>query len=308
MPFTTPPPAPQRGDRATFSSRTDAFLLWLVGLIPQLQEYLASLTTLAAGGANTFSYTFDTATADADPGTGKLRLGSTSQSSAVAMRIDDTAASGGSVAAFLTALAAVTSNTKASVRLQRVNDPSVWALYDVTAITAGTGYRNLTIIPRGSSSASPFVSGDTLIVHFSRTGDKGDSGGTPTTQQIKDALGTLPVGSGGTGATTPEVARNNLDVKQRGTEPISTGGTGATTPAQALTNLGAAPRNNPTFTGQAIFPAGSQSAPSIAFAEPGNDTGFCHLGDGVIGVVCNNVLVGRFTASGLEVIKITQTT
>jgi hypothetical protein len=61
------------------------------------------------------------------------------------------------------------------------------------------------------------------------------------------------------------------------------------------------------MTGQVIFADGSQSQPSMAFGEPGNDTGFFHIGDGIIGVVCNNVLVGRFTSSGLEVINIKQT-
>lgn len=210
MALSSPPPAPQRGDRATFSQRVDAFLLWLTGIIPQLNSFISSITTLAAGGANSFSYTFDTSTADADPGTGKLRLGSAPQNGAVVMRIDNAAGSGGDISGFLASLAAGTSNVKGSVRLQRVNDVSAWLLFDVTAVATPSGYANLTLTPRAGSSASPFANNDTLMVFFDKQGDRGTSGGTPTSQEIRDAVGTLPIVNGGTGGTTAAVARANL--------------------------------------------------------------------------------------------------
>lgn len=216
MALPLPPPAPQRGDRATFSSRVDAFLLWLVGVIPALNTFISSITTLAAGGANSFAYTFDSSIADADPGAGRLRLGSAIQGDSVVMRLDATAGNGGTVTAFLASLAAGTSNTKGSVRLQKVNDVSAWLLFDVTVVTDLTGYHNLTLTPRGSSSASPFANNDTLMVFFSKQGDRGTSGGTPTSQEIRDAVGTLPIANGGTGATTAAQARVNLGTPANG--------------------------------------------------------------------------------------------
>lgn len=216
MAISSPPPAPQRGDRATFSQRVDAFLLWLVGLPAQLNSFLSSLTTLAAGGANSFSYTFDSVTTDADPGTGKLRLGSATQNGAVVMRIDTTAGNGGDITAFLASFAAGTSNVKGSVRLQKVNDVTAYLLFDVTAVATPTGYRNLTLVPRTSSAASPFANNDTLMVFFDKNGDKGDGGNTPTAQQMRDAIGTLPIENGGTGATTMLAARQALDVPATG--------------------------------------------------------------------------------------------
>jgi hypothetical protein len=63
-----------------------------------------------------------------------------------------------------------------------------------------------------------------------------------------------------------------------------------------------------TLTGPLKLPDGSQGAPSLSWSGSGDtDTGFFHIGDGLIGIVCNGVLVGRFTSSGLEVIKVTQT-
>ncbi len=68
------------------------------------------------------------------------------------------------------------------------------------------------------------------------------------------------------------------------------------------------PKSGGTMTGPVLFAEGSQSKPSIAFVnDGGDDTGFYHIGDGQIGIVCNNVLVGKFTSYGLEVINIRQT-
>jgi len=75
--------------------------------------------------------------------------------------------------------------------------------------------------------------------------------------------GTVPVASGGTGATTAGGARTNLSAAASGANsditsltglttalPITEGGTGATTPTAALTNLGAAGLGTSnTFTG-----------------------------------------------------------
>lgn len=212
MALPSPPPAPQRGDRATFSQRVDAFLNWLVTLIPALNTMLSSFTVLAAGGANSFAYTFDTSTADTDPGNGKLRLGSSTQNTAVMLRLDNSDGTGADMSGFLSTLASGTSNIKGSVRLQKVNDANAWILFDITSMTVGAGYRNLTVIPRASSSANPFANNDTLMVFFDKNGDKGDGGGTPTAQQIRDAVGTLGEANGGTGATTFAQARINLSL------------------------------------------------------------------------------------------------
>lgn len=263
MALTSPPPAPQRGDRTTFSPRMDAFLRWLVALVPQLNSFLSSITTLAVGGANTFSYVFDTATDDSDPGNGKIRLGSSTQSGAVVIRIDNQAASGGDVTAFLAALQAGTSNVKGSIRLQRVNDPSAWLLFDVTNVATASGYLNLTVTPRTGSGAAPFAKDDTLAVFFDPKGDRGDGGNTPTAAEIRTAIGTLDIAHGGTGATTAEVARANLGVPST-TDVVRIGQTNASVGTKLVSP------NNPNIAN--IKQSGTENQASLTISNGGNNS------------------------------------
>lgn len=60
---------------------------------------------------------------------------------------------------------------------------------------------------------------------------------------------------------------------------------------------------------QLLLASGSASAPALTFSsEGGADTGFYRGGDGIISVACNGVVVARFTPTGIEAIKVTQTT
>lgn len=250
MAFTPPPAAPQRGDRTTFSNRVDAFLLWLVALIPQMNTFLSSITSLAAGGANSFAFAFDSATNEADPGTGRVRLNNATQNAATVMRVNAVAGNGGSVTAFLQALQSGTSNVKASVRLQRLGDVTSYLLFDITAVAVGPGYINLTMVPRASTSASPFAANDTLMLFFDPKGDRGDGGNTPTQAEMRAAIGILPEANGGTNAATFAQARVNLGVP----------------PTSAVVMKGAS--NDSAGT---IFSAGA--VPAIAQIEPTNSGG-----------------------------------
>lgn len=136
----------------------------------------AAMSAYAAGGAYAFQYAFDAATVDADPGAGKMRLGSSTQNTSTVLRIDNVMSGGLDLSAVWTELLSVTSSVKGSLRIVKSTDPSKWMIVDVTGSAAVTGYRNLTTSVRASSESSPFANGDPLMVYLQRSGDKGDTG------------------------------------------------------------------------------------------------------------------------------------
>lgn len=183
MAFTPPPAIPQRGARSLFSKAVDAFLRWMAALPAELDVFLAELSTIAAGGANSFPFIFDAATGDADPGAGKIRLSSINQNTATTLRIDPVTSAGGNIASLLASLLTGTSGIKASVRLQKRGDPTRWLIFDISTGT-GAGYFNFSLIPRASSHAAPFVAGDNIMLYVDRTGDKGDVGNPDKKVQV----------------------------------------------------------------------------------------------------------------------------
>ncbi|KAK1548209.1 hypothetical protein Q3G72_029596 [Acer saccharum] len=175
--FTPPPAVPQRGDRTTFSARVDAFLTWMANLIPQLTAFLAALTNISSGGAFSIPYTIDlSSTADADPGNGVLRFNAAAQNAATTLFLDLLSSDNVDYTAMLDQFDASTSLVKGALRIVSQTDPTKFLTYSVTARTTAAGYRKVTVTPINGSSASPFTQGDQVVVKFTRTGDKGDTG------------------------------------------------------------------------------------------------------------------------------------
>lgn len=184
----------QLQDQQTF----DANMAYVIDMLPerarQENELAANMSMFAAGGAYAFPYVFDSSTADADPGVGKLRLSSATQNAAsIVMRMDLQAVGGADMTNVLADLRAATSAVKGSVRLVKMTDPSKWLIYDVTAVAIPTGYRNLTMTWRatGGGQASPFANGDALMVYIDRNGDAGTQVGM--TQLIAEQVVTTGV-------------------------------------------------------------------------------------------------------------------
>jgi len=166
----------QLDDQETFDTKMANFLDNLPTRAQQENELAANMGMYAAGGAYAFPYVFDSSTADADPGVGKLRLSSATQNAAsIVMRMDLQAVGGADMTNVLADLRSVTSTVKGSVRLVKQSDPSKWLIFDVTAVALPTGYRNLSMTWRatGGGLASPFVNGDALMVFIDRNGDAG---------------------------------------------------------------------------------------------------------------------------------------
>jgi hypothetical protein len=170
--FTPPPDAPQRGDRATFSNRVDAFLTWLIGFVSQLISFESNLNSIAAGGAYAIPFLLDTSsTADADPGNGKIRFNNAVQSSATTLFVDTSNSAGADVTNQLAQFGASTSPTKGTIRITKQGDVSKYLVFNVTSVASPTGYRQISVVTVDASSASPFVANDTLQLQFTRAGD-----------------------------------------------------------------------------------------------------------------------------------------
>lgn len=178
MPLLTPPPiAPQRGDKSTFSTRLDAFITWIATFVAQMLALVSSLNTLATGGAYAIPYLVDlTSTADSDPTAGLLRFNAAGQNAATTIYLDLLGSDGIDYTAILDQLDASTSIVKCSLRMVKMGDPTKFLTFSVTARTTASGYRKLTLVNTGGSASSPFAQGDGVMLHFSRTGDKGDTG------------------------------------------------------------------------------------------------------------------------------------
>lgn len=171
-------PDPATDSPTEFNAKAAALVLAQRAMVPQINVALGAMSSWAAGGAYAFQYTFDSATADADPGVGKLRLGSATQNASTVLRIDDAMVGGTNLSAVWADLLSVTSAVKGSLRLVNSLDVSKWMILDVTGSAAATGYRNLAVSVRASSEASPFGPGDPVLVYLQRGGDRGESGAT----------------------------------------------------------------------------------------------------------------------------------
>jgi hypothetical protein len=142
----------------------------------QVNTTEANMNFAAAGGAYRIPYTFDTATADADTGSGKLRLDNATQWSSAVIRTDLIGSNGNDFTAMLDTFGGSTSAVKGHILLMKVGDASKFLFFSVSAIAGTGGYRNISVAGITGSSATPFVNGDPLVLFFQRTGDKGDQG------------------------------------------------------------------------------------------------------------------------------------
>lgn len=165
------------------------------GAIAEIAGMIGAIGSIAAGGAYAIPYIFDATTTDADPGAGKLRLSSATQNAATVMRLDVVAA-GQDYTTLIDTFDDSTSAVKGAIRLVKQGDISKWMTFNLTALATPTGYRNLTVVCTDSSAASPFANGDTLMLSFQRTGDKG-----------QDAVGALQF----LGAATVSTAVAQID-------------------------------------------------------------------------------------------------
>lgn len=177
-------------------------------------------------GGNAFSFTYATATADADPGDGLLRFNNATIASATVVYVDDKEFNGTDIQAWKTDFAV---GGRLMFTLQ--DDPTKWANFRITVNTDAVGYTKLTVVLIANNGAFDTTLGN-LIMNYSPPGASGSAGTTGATGPAGAAGATGATGvSGVTGATGPAGA-------------TGAGTTGATGPAGATGATG--PSGGPT--------------------------------------------------------------
>ena len=121
------------------------------------------------------TYTYDSTTADADPGAGVFRLNNANPQSATQIFIDLVDDDANTLTGWLDSMDDSTNATgKGTLHLRGIDDPSDALIARVTAVTTATGYRKLTITPLAGTTS--FGNGDRFSIFFAATGDRGADG------------------------------------------------------------------------------------------------------------------------------------
>lgn len=172
------PTAPSLSVTAGFDATCDAFFAAMNTFRTQANTLAAAMNAAAAGGVFSIPYTFSTTTGDADPGVGTMRLGSATQNAATVMRCDLFSNDGRDFTTALDLFDDSTSTVKGFIKMALVSDQTKYLIFAVASEATPSGYRNFTVSCVAYSAASPFANDDEIIIEFTRTGDKGDTGAT----------------------------------------------------------------------------------------------------------------------------------
>lgn len=143
--------------------------------------------------AGALRWTYQDDTTMADPGAGNIRLNNATESSVTAIAIDDQTSQTGNpdLSDYVATWDDSTSSVKGNLKLTKTDDPTIFAIYAITALSEETGYTQLTV--SYVDGAGSFTDEDDLFVSFFRTGNKGDTGagsgdvsvsGTPLDNQV----------------------------------------------------------------------------------------------------------------------------
>ena len=184
------------------------------------------------GTSGGIQYVFSSTTTNSDPGNGHLRLNNSTQTSATAVYADSLDNFGTTVSGIIDTWDDSTNTTKGTLRIVNDNDESKWLEFHITAVSAPTGYRNITVSNVAGSSSSPFSDGDIIRVFFTQAGDSPASLSVAT-DAIWDNKGDLAAATGADAAVKVPVGANGSVLSADSTQTaglkwiaIGTGGGG----------------------------------------------------------------------------------
>lgn len=178
-------PDPANDTPQAFNQKAAAMVLAQKAIIPQLNAALAQFNAALAGGAYAIPFVFSTATVASDPGAGYMRLDNANVANASQLLLSTSSAAQKAVNAYVQGAMQSSSFAKATVRISSL-DGSRYVVYKSTGITSPTGAYNVLSLLFVSSPGANFVSGETLMVFFQPTGDKGDTSAATPVLWVRD--------------------------------------------------------------------------------------------------------------------------
>ncbi len=187
---------------------------------------------------STLALVWDSGTADANPGVGKVRASTAALTSGgYTLFVSTTDALGGDATAVLADYGASTSAIKGRLRLVKIGASAVYIDVNVTGVEAASGYRKIAVTYLAGPGG--FAAGDAVAVGFVRSGDTArwlSGAGAPSNAVGNDGDQYVNVSSGAayakTGGLWSATGANLLGPS--GNNKISDGGTAGGT-ANALT-------------------------------------------------------------------------
>lgn len=155
-----------------------------------IQGDLGIQGTTGSYGGISFEYGFSTDVTATDPGNSNIKYNNSDQANATLIYINENANPGArDISDLLNAFDSLTNPVKASIKITKVSDTSVFALWDITNITDNTGWFTFNVTSIGQSGA--FVDADDVIISFVESGAQGIQGpqGTQGLQGVQGFVG-----------------------------------------------------------------------------------------------------------------------
>jgi len=137
----------------------------------------ASATTAAEVQAGGIRFNFDTSTSMADPGTGDIRLNNATLSSVTSLAISNKTIDTGNpdISDFIVTWDDSDSTVEGQLIFRKEGATQNFATYNITgSVTDNGAWLQMTLAY--TEHAGSFSADDNIIIHFTRTGDKGASG------------------------------------------------------------------------------------------------------------------------------------
>jgi hypothetical protein len=178
MAYTLPPPLPSQDTRPdTFDADVEAMFAWWPIALAETDAARNQAVASAEAGASGHRFTFDPATAAADPTSGKIRFNNANLGAATALYISATTATSTAIGALLDTFDDSTGTNKGLLRFVKSSDPSKFAMFTLTAIaTPNSAYRTFTMVPIAASTSAPFGLNDAVSLQYAQYGNQGPQG------------------------------------------------------------------------------------------------------------------------------------